>query len=150
MWSSWALGLLVASFGLRPLSKRIISRSPRRVFCLATMVMSAGFIGVFWLHGWWPRLAAAAIAGLGDALSEITYKQAMQALPDHRRGRAFGLAGMTVNGGFMVGLLVTSVVLRPSWLPQWVLLLHGIPLLVAALMVAGYSRRVVRVAETTT
>jgi MFS family permease len=149
VWSCWAAGLLVASFVLRPLSKRIISRSPRRVFCLATMVMSAGFIGVFWLSGWWPRLLLAAIAGIGDALSEITFKQAMQSLPDHQRGRAFGFSQIVVNSGFMCGLLVTSAVLRPAWLPQWVLLLHGVPLLVAAAMAAAPIRRAVSVAEPT-
>ncbi|AUG75535.1 MFS transporter [Kitasatospora sp. MMS16-BH015] len=132
VWSSWAAGLLLAGFVLRPLAKRLIERNPPVVFCLATMVMSAGFIGVFWLDGWWPRLAAAVLAGLGDALSEITYKQAMQRLPDDRRGRAFGFGQIVVNAGFMAGLLATSLVLQPNWLPEWVLLLHGVPLLVAA------------------
>ncbi len=143
VWGCWAAGLLLASFVLRPLAKRIIDRSPLVVFCLATMVMSAGFIGVFWLDGWWPRLACAVVAGLGDALSEITFKQAMQRLPDDQRGRAFGLGQIVVNGGFMAGLLATSVVLQPSWLPEWVLLLHGVPLLVAAWSAArggGISR----------
>jgi MFS family permease len=146
VWSSWAAGLLVASFVLRPLSRRIISRSPKRVFCIATIVMSAGFVGVFWFSGWWPRLAAAAIAGIGDALSEITFKQALQSLPDHRRGRAFGLSQIAVNSGFMCGLLVTSAVLRPAWLAQWVLLLHGIPFLMALWMAAAPGRAA-RVAE---
>jgi MFS family permease len=146
VWSSWAAGLLVASFVLRPLSKAIISRSPKRVFCLATIVMSAGFVGVFWLSGWWPRLAAAAVAGIGDALSEITFKQALQSLPDHRRGRAFGLSQIAVNSGFMCGLLLTSAVLRPAWLAQWALLLHGIPFLMALWMAAAPGRAA-RVAE---
>ncbi|MER5638003.1 MFS transporter [Kitasatospora sp. NPDC002227] len=131
VWGSWAAGLLLASFVLRPLAKRIIERNPLVVFCLATITMSAGFIGVFWLDDWWLRLTSAVLAGLGDALSEITFKQAMQQLPDDRRGRAFGLGQIVVNGGFMAGLLVTSLVLRPDWVPEWVLLLHGVPLLVA-------------------
>ncbi|HXP20397.1 MAG TPA: MFS transporter [Streptosporangiaceae bacterium] len=148
VWGSWAAGLLIASFVLRPLSKRIISHSPKRVFCVATMVMSAGFIGVFWLSGWWPRLASAAIAGIGDALSEITFKQSLQSLPDHRRGRAFGLSQIAVNSGFMGGLLITSAVLRPAWLAQWVLLLHGVPLLLA-LWMAVVPGRTAAVAEPT-
>ncbi|MER5866524.1 MFS transporter [Kitasatospora sp. NPDC002040] len=132
VWGCWAAGLLLAGFVLRPLAKRVVERNPLLVFCLATMVMSAGFIGIFWLSGWWPRLLCAVVAGLGDALSEITFKQAMQRLPDDRRGRAFGLGQIVVNSGFMAGLLVTGLVLQPSWVPEWVLLLHGVPLLVAA------------------
>lgn len=146
VWASWAAGLLVASFGLRPLARGLISRSPQRVFCVATMVMSAGFIGVFWLSGWVPMLVSAAVAGLGDSLSEVTFKQSIQSLPDDRRGRAFGFSQMMVNSGFMLGLLVTSAALRPGWLAQWVLLLHGVPLAVAGWMAVG-ARRAVRVPE---
>jgi MFS family permease len=142
VWGSWAAGLLLASFVLRPLARRLVEHSPALVYCLATMVMSLGFIGVFWLGGWWPRLLAAGLAGLGDALSEITYKQSLQRLPDDRRGRAFGLSQVAVNAGFMAGLLATSLVLQPSRLAPWVLLLHGVPLLVAGWMAVGAARRV--------
>lgn len=141
VWSCWAAGLFVAGFLLRPFAKRIIDHSPRRVYCVGMMVMSAGFIGVFWLDNWWLRLVSAFIAGLGDAFSEITFKQAMQTLPDHRRGRAFGLSQMVVNGGFLCGLLVTSLVLHPSLLAHWVLLLHGIPLVAACWAAIVVPRR---------
>ncbi|MFJ8435919.1 MFS transporter [Kitasatospora sp. NPDC094019] len=140
VWGSWAAGLLVAGFVLRPLARRLVERAPGPVYCLATIVMSLGFIGVFWLDGWWPRLLAAAGAGLGDALSEITYKQSLQRLPDARRGGVFGLSQITVNAGFMSGLLVTSLVLRPDWVAPWVLLLHGVPLLVAGWMAVTATR----------
>ncbi|MGW6916930.1 MFS transporter [Kitasatospora sp. NPDC054939] len=140
VWAGWAAGLLLASFVLRPLAKRVVDRAPALVYCLATVLMSLGFIGVFWLDGWWPRLLAAAAAGVGDALSEITYKQSLQRLPDERRGRAFGLSQIVVNAGFMSGLLVTSVVLQPSWVAPWVLLLHGVPMLVAGWMAVTAAR----------
>ncbi|MER7753802.1 MFS transporter [Kitasatospora sp. NPDC097643] len=140
VWGSWAAGLLLASFVLRPLAKRIVDRAPAPVYCVATVVMSLGFIGVFWLDGWWPRLLAAGAAGVGDALSEITYKQSLQQLPDERRGKAFGLSQIVVNAGFMSGLLVTSLVLRPDWVAPWVLLLHGVPLLVAGGMAVTATR----------
>lgn len=146
VWSSWAAGLLVASFGLRPLARGLVTRAPQPIFCAATMLMSAGFIGVFWLSGWLPILVSAGLAGIGDSFSEVTFKQAVQALPDSQRGRAFGFSQMVVNSGFMSGLLLTSAVLRPSYLAQWVLVLHGVPLLVAAWMVAG-AVRAVRVPE---
>ncbi|GAA1256013.1 hypothetical protein GCM10009665_53080 [Kitasatospora nipponensis] len=147
VWSCWAVGLLLAGFVLRPLAKRIIDRGPRVVYCLATIVMSVGFIGVFWTSGWWGRLSFAVLAGLGDALSEITFKQSLQSLPDQRRGRVFGLSQIVVNAGFMGGLLATSALLRPDGLARWVLLLHGVPLLVAAAMTVP-AVRAVRAART--
>ncbi len=144
VWSAWAVGLFVAGFVLRPMATKLVAQAPAMVFCLATIVMSAGFIGVFWLPGWWPRLLAALVAGLGDAFSEITFKQAIQRLPDEERGQAFGFSQIVVNGGFMVGLTATSAILTPSLVSRWVLLLHGVPVLMAAwLAVApGRSRRV--------
>jgi MFS family permease len=132
VWSVWAAGLLLGGFVLRPLATRIIGRAPGLVFCVATMVMSVGFIGIFWAGDWWLRLVAAAVAGVGDAFSEVAFKQAVQRLPDDDRGPVFGLSQVVVNGGFMAGLLVTSLVLSPATVPEWVLLLHGVPLLVAA------------------
>ncbi|HEU5474274.1 MAG TPA: MFS transporter [Actinophytocola sp.] len=140
LWSVWAAGLLLGSFVLRPLVTRIIGRAPGVVFCVATMVMSVGFIGIFWLDVWWLRLAAAALAGIGDAVSEIAFKQAVQRLPDDDRGPVFGLSQVVVNGGFMAGLLVTSVVLSPELLPGWVLLLHGVPLVVAGAAAVRIAR----------
>ncbi|GLW79872.1 MFS transporter [Actinokineospora globicatena] len=132
LWGVWAAGLLLAGFVLRPLATRIIARAPGVVFCLATIVMSLGFIGIFWFDDWPLRLAAAAVAGIGDAFSEVAFKQAVQRLPDERRGPVFGLSQIVVNSGFMAGLVATSLLLTPDLVPQWVLLLHGVPLLVAA------------------
>jgi MFS family permease len=140
VWSAWAVGLFVAGFVLRPLATKLVARAPARVFCLATIAMSAGFVGVFWLPGLWPRLLAALVAGLGDAFSEVTFKQVIQQLPDEERGQAFGFAQVVVNGGFMVGLTATSVVLTPHLLARWVLLLHGLPVLMAAWLTVTSGR----------
>ncbi len=145
LWSVWAAGLLLGSFVLRPLVTRIITRAPGVVFCVATMVMSVGFIGIFWADDWWLRLVAAAVAGVGDAFSEVAFKQAVQRLPDDDRGPVFGLSQVVVNGGFMAGLVVTSVVLSPALVPEWVLLLHGVPLIVAGASAFRIGRVVGRV-----
>ncbi len=131
VWGVWAAGLLLAGFVLRPLATRVIARAPGVVFCLATVAMSLGFIGIFWFDDWGLRLAAAALAGIGDAFSEVAFKQAVQRLPDAERGPVFGLSQIVVNSGFMAGLVATSLLLTPDLVPQWVLLLHGVPLLVA-------------------
>ncbi|MEU3459164.1 MFS transporter [Streptomyces sp. NPDC006733] len=140
MWSVWAVGLFLAGFVLRPLATQLVARAPAQVFCLSTIVMSLGFIGVFWLPGWWPRLLAALVAGVGDAFSEITFKQALQQLPDEERGQAFGFCQIVVNGGLMAGLAVTSVVLTPDLAARWVLLLHGLPILLAGWLVLTAQR----------
>ncbi|RLK58883.1 putative MFS family arabinose efflux permease [Actinokineospora cianjurensis] len=132
VWGVWAAGLLLAGFVFRPLATSLIARAPGVVFCLATIVMSLGFIGIFWFDDWGLRLASAALAGIGDAFSEVAFKQAVQRLPDERRGPVFGLSQIVVNSGFMAGLLATSLLLTPDIVPQWVLLLHGVPLVVAA------------------
>lgn len=131
LWTAWAAGTLVGSFGLRPLLAGPVGRTPQRVFYLATAVMSAGFIAIFWLEAWAAMLAVAAVAGLGDALSEITFKQAVQHLPDEQRGSVFGLTQVVVNAGFVTGLLVTTVVASPDRVAGYVLVLHGIPMAAA-------------------
>lgn len=140
LWMAWAAGMVVGSFALRPLLARLITNSAALVFFLATVVMSSGFIGIFWLSAYPLMLTVAAIAGLGDALSEITFKQALQKLPDERRGPAFGLSQIVINSGFVAGLLLTSAVLVPDRVADWVLLLHGVPVL-AALLAAGWTAR---------
>ncbi|WP_035285647.1 MFS transporter [Actinokineospora spheciospongiae] len=140
LWGGWAAGLLLGSFALRPLANRLIARAPGLVFCLSTVVMSLGFIGLFQADTWGLRIAAGVAAGIGDAFSEIAFKQAVQRLPDRERGSVFGLSQVVVNSGFMAGLVVTSAVLAPSRVAEWVLLLHGVPLL-AALGVALLRRR---------
>jgi MFS family permease len=141
LWMAWAAGTLLGSFAVRPLVAAAIDRAPRLVFCLATAGMSAGFIGIFWLGPWPARLAAAAVAGVGDALSEITFRHSLQQLPDDRRAAAFGLAQVVVNAGFVAGLLVTGIALSPDRVAGWVLLLHGIPM-IAALASAVWLQRV--------
>lgn len=131
LWTAWAAGTLAGSLGLRPVLAGLIDRAPQVVFYVATSVMSAGFIGIFWLDPWPAMLAAAAAAGLGDAFSEITFKQAVQHLPDARRGSVFGLAQVVVNGGFVAGLAVTSLVAAPDWVDWYVLVLHGVPIAAA-------------------
>jgi MFS family permease len=141
LWMAWAAGTMLGSFGLRPLAAAAIDRAPTLVFCLATAGMSVGFIGIFWLGPWPARLAAALVAGVGDALSEIAFRQSVQQLPDDQRGGAFGLSQVVINAGFVAGLLLTGLALAPDRLAGWVLLLHGIPLL-AALGSAVRLRRV--------
>ncbi|MBM7774886.1 MFS family permease [Actinokineospora baliensis] len=141
IWGVWAAGLLAAGFVFRPLATKVIAHAPGVVFCLATVLMSLGFIGIFWFDDWPLRLASAAVAGIGDAFSEVAFKQAVQRLPDQQRGPAFGLSQVVVNSGFMAGLVATSLLLTPDFVPEWVLLLHGVPMLVAIAAIAKVRAR---------
>jgi hypothetical protein len=131
LWMAWAIGTVAGSFVLRPALRAVLDREPALLFFTATVLMSLGFIGIFWLGPWSLMLVAAGVAGLGDALSGIAFKQAVQRLPDERRGPAFGLCQTVINAGFVVGLVMTSLALTPDRLGGWVLLMHGIPMLAA-------------------
>ena len=136
VWMAWAAGLLLGSLGVRPLLAPAIESRSVPVFGVATAVMSAGFIGIFWLGSWPAVMAAAAIAGVGDALSEVTFKQSLQSLPDEARGGAFGTAQIVLNVGFTVGVLSVGASAAPERIAAIVAAMHGVALL-AALGLAG-------------
>jgi MFS family permease len=131
IWMVWATGMFAGALVLRPLLARVIRRAPQFVFFLATALMSVGFIGVFWLSAWPAIVAAGVLAGLADSLSEVTYKQSIQRLPDRQRGPAFGLSGTVLNAGFAVGLVVAGFAIDPARIAEWVLVMHGVPLVAA-------------------
>ncbi len=141
LWMMWAVGMVACSLALRPLLRTALDQSPGAVFYVGTVLMSAGFVGIFWLQTWPGRLGAAALAGIGDALSEVAFKQLMQRVPDERRGSAFGLSQVIISAGFLGGLLASGVVVTPALVPAWVLALHGLPTLAALLAMVGDWRR---------
>ncbi|WP_018350038.1 MFS transporter [Longispora albida] len=141
LWMAWAIGVVTASFGLRPLIRSAIDRAPAAVFYGGTVLMSIGFAGMFWMPSWPGRLASAVLAGIGDALTEVAFKQSLQRLPDDRRGGAFGLSHMVINGGFLSGLAVTGLLVTPGLVGEWVLLLHGVPTVAACYALLTHRKR---------
>jgi hypothetical protein len=142
-WGAWALGTLTASLLLRPMLAGQVARSPVAVFGMSTVVMSAGFIAIFWLDDWRLMLVAAAVAGLGDALSEITFRQAIQQLPDQDRGGAFGAAQVVINVGFVIGLLVAGASATVSNIALLVLVMHGVAMAAATWLALRVRLKVV-------
>jgi hypothetical protein len=138
VWMAWAAGLMLGSLGVRPLLARVIARGPVPVFGLATALMSAGFIGIFWLGAWPLLLASAVAAGVGDALSEVTFRQSLQSLPDDARGGAFGTAQIVLNIGFTAGVLAVGVAATPARVPGIVALMHGVALLAAVALAVRF------------
>jgi len=137
VWMAWSAGLLLGSLGVRPLLATAIENRSVPVFGVATAVMSAGFIGIFWLGSWPAMMASAAIAGIGDAISEVTFKQSLQSLPDDARGGAFGSAQIVLNVGFTVGVLSVGASAVPERIAAIVTAMHGVAF-VAALGLAGW------------
>lgn len=137
IWGTWAAGTIAGSFLLRPVLSSVLARAhaTSTAFLAATICMSAGFVGVFWLSSWPARLAAAAVAGLGDSISEIAFRLSLQRAPDEVRGGLFGLAELVVYSGFIVGMLAVGAAVTPGTIRLWVVALHGVPVLAAALAI---------------
>lgn len=136
LWGVWGVGMFLGSFVLRPFLATPMHRNPHILFLLATVGMSAGFTGIFWSSGWPMLLGWAILAGAGDGLSEIAFRQTLQQAPDTLRGSLFGCAEILVNGGLILGLLFTGTVVTPATIPHWTLILHGIPIAACA---AGFT-----------
>jgi len=141
VWMAWAAGMFAGSMWVRPRLAPAIAARPVSVFGIATAVMSVGFVGIFWFGPLAAVLAAAVVAGAGDALSEVTFKQSLQTLPESRRGGAFGLAQVVLNSGFAGGVLIVGATATPSRIAAIVLLMHGVALVGAVgLAITAWSR----------
>jgi hypothetical protein len=141
VWMAWAAGMFAGSLWVRPRLATVIAQRPVSVFGIATAVMSVGFVGIFWFGPLAAVLAAAVVAGAGDALSEVTFKQSLQALPEGSRGGAFGLGQIVLNTGFAGGVLIVGATAAPSRIAAIVLLMHGVALIGAiGLAVNAWSR----------
>jgi MFS family permease len=138
LWAMWAVGMVCGSFLLRPLLREQIQRNPQSPFFAATIMMSLGFIGLFWAARWEWLLCGAIIAGCGDGLSDIAFRHTLQQVSDRWRGGIFGIAEMGKNGGLILGILFTGAVALPSTIAWWVLALHGAAIIVAS---AAWLRR---------
>ncbi|MDO8494736.1 MAG: hypothetical protein Q7S68_05310, partial [Deltaproteobacteria bacterium] len=141
LWAGWGVGMLIGSFVLRPLLVQSIHKSPQMIFLFATALMSLGFIGIFWASDWWARVGWALVAGIGDGLSEIAFRQTLQGLSDKMRGSAFGLAETFINTGFISGMLLVGWGASLNNIQLWVLCLHGIPIAISIFLLSSYRMR---------
>ncbi|OKI02503.1 MFS transporter permease [Streptomyces sp. CB02923] len=111
-WATWAIGNIVAQQVCSRRTDRT-GRSPgERAFAIGSCVMSAAFIVVFSGLPAVPAAVAALVAGMADGFTEIAYVSRLQAAPDDRRGRLFGLSASAENSGFGLGMIVSAALLE--------------------------------------
>ncbi|NNN37180.1 MFS transporter [Streptomyces sp. S3(2020)] len=140
-WCVWAFGNIVA--------QQVIQRLPRRSeqalgalgFGLGTIVMSGAFILAFAGLPWTATVLIALVAGAADGLTEVSYTQHLQALPDRLRTHAFGLSATVESFGFGAGMIAVGAALDAFSPLSVVAVAHGVAIVIAVLFVALVLRR---------
>ncbi|MGW7209093.1 MFS transporter [Streptomyces sp. NPDC054837] len=140
-WCVWAFGNIVA--------QQVIQRLPRRSeqalgalgFGLGTIVMSGAFILAFAGLPWTATVLIALVAGAADGLTEVSYTQHLQALPEHLRTPAFGLSATVESFGFGAGMIAVGAALDVFSPLSVVAVAHGVAIVIAVLFVALVLRR---------
>ncbi|MBT2386359.1 MFS transporter [Streptomyces sp. ISL-11] len=140
-WTTWAFGNIVA----QQVCGRFMAKGGRspgeRAFALGSCVMSAAFILVFAGLPTAAAVVVALIAGMADGFTEIVYVTRLQAVPDERRGRLFGLSASAENAGFGLGMIVSAALLDHFAPLPVVAVFHGIAIaLCLALLVLLFRR----------
>jgi MFS family permease len=140
-WCVWAFGNIVA--------QQVIQRLPRRSeqalgalgFGLGTIVMSGAFILAFAGLPWTATVLIALVAGAADGLTEVSYTQHLQALPERLRTPAFGLSATVESFGFGAGMIAVGAALDVFSPLSVVAVAHGVAIVIAVLFVALVLRR---------
>ncbi|MFJ2236731.1 MFS transporter [Streptomyces sp. NPDC087859] len=140
-WCVWAFGNIVA--------QQVIQRLPRRSeqalgalgFGLGTIVMSGAFILTFAGLPWTATVLIALVAGAADGLTEVSYTQHLQALPERLRTPAFGLSATVESFGFGAGMIAVGAALDVFSPLSVVAVAHGVAIVIAVLFVALVLRR---------
>ncbi|MEV7886558.1 MFS transporter [Streptomyces sp. NPDC002817] len=140
-WCVWAFGNIVA--------QQVIQRLPRRSeqalgalgFGLGTIVMSGAFILAFAGLPWTATVLIALVAGAADGLTEVSYTQHLQTLPDRLRTHAFGLSATVESFGFGAGMIAVGAALDVFSPLSVVAVAHGVAIVIAVLFVALVLRR---------
>jgi MFS family permease len=140
-WCVWAFGNIVA--------QQVIQRLPRRSeqalgalgFGLGTIVMSGAFILAFAGLPWTATVLIALVAGAADGLTEVSYTQHLQTLPDRLRTHAFGLSATVESFGFGAGMIAVGAALDVFSPLSVVAVAHGVAIVIAVLFVVLVLRR---------
>lgn len=140
-WASWAIGTLLAHQVVRRLTGHRVVLG-ERAFALGTCVMSVSFVLVFAVPAGPALVAVALVAGLADGFTEIVYTSRLQATPDERRGRLFGLSASAETFGFATGMVTSSALLEVVPALTVVASYHGVAVLGATgLLAITFARK---------
>jgi MFS family permease len=135
-WASWAVGTLLAHQVIRRF------KLGERAFALGTCLMSVCFVLAFAVPAGPVLIGVALLAGLADGFTEIVYTSRLQAEPDERRARLFGLSATAETSGFAAGMVTSSALLEALPALTVVATFHGVAFLGAAgLLAASLTRR---------
>ncbi|HEX6344841.1 MFS transporter [Umezawaea sp.] len=139
--TAWAVGTLCA----HPLVTRWVKRRgappSERAFAVGTCLMSVSFVVAFTGVPTPVVVVAAAVAGLADGFTEICYVSRFQAMPEHQRGRLFGLSASVEAAGFAAGTVAAGFLLGALPVPVAVGLLHGATCVAAAAFLLLFTLR---------
>ncbi|MES5823611.1 MFS transporter [Streptomyces sp. RG80] len=140
-WCVWAFGNIVAQQMIQRLPRRSEQALGALGFGLGTIVMSGAFILAFAGLPWTATVLIALLAGAADGLTEVSYTQHLQALPDTLRTHAFGLSATVESFGFGAGMIAVGAALDVFSPLSVVAVAHGVAIVIAVLFVALVLRR---------
>lgn len=140
-WCVWAFGNIVAQQVIQRLPKRSEQALGALGFGLGTIVMSGAFILAFAGLPWTATVLIALVAGAADGLTEVSYTQHLQTLPDSLRTHAFGLSATVESFGFGAGMIAVGAALDVFSPLSVVAVAHGVAIVIAVLFVALVLRR---------
>ncbi|MFF4269214.1 MFS transporter [Streptomyces sp. NPDC001536] len=140
-WCVWAFGNIVAQQVIQRLPKRSEQALGALGFGLGTIVMSGAFILAFAGLPWTATVLIALVAGAADGLTEVSYTQHLQTLPDRLRTHAFGLSATVESFGFGAGMIAVGAALDVFSPLSVVAVAHGVAIVIAVLFVALVLRR---------
>lgn len=109
-WAAWAVGTFLAHLVLK--SRKGEAAWGERAFALGTCAMSLSFAAAFLGLPAFAVVLAAVSAGFADGWTEIVYASRLQALPEPRRSRLFGLSATVEQSGFALGTVAASAALE--------------------------------------
>lgn len=133
-WGAWAVGVLLAHQVTTRRLRHGDTATGERVFALATCVMAVSFALAFRDLAPPLLLCAALVAGVADGVAEIAYTSRLQEVPEHRRGRLFGLSTTVETSGFAIGMVASGAALEVLPAVVVVSLCHGFALCAAAVL----------------
>jgi MFS family permease len=140
-WCVWAFGNIVAQQVIQRLPHRSEQALGALGFGLGTIVMSGAFIVAFAGLPWTATVLIALVAGAADGLTEVSYTQHLQALPERLRTPAFGLSATVESFGFGAGMIAVGAALDVFSPLSVVAVAHGVAIVIAVLFVALVLRR---------
>jgi predicted MFS family arabinose efflux permease len=110
-WTCWAVGNIVVQQAVRLSARRRGTGVGMFGFVVGTVLMSSAFVLGFAGLPLPATVLVAFVAGCADGLTEVSYVNHLQTLPDGARDRVFGLSATAENLGFGLGTVVNAVLL---------------------------------------